>query len=929
MAKLTLASFASLQSGSAITALNNNFAEIITAFENTLSRDGTSPNSMSDNLDMNSNRISNLVPAVGDTEPVRLKEFQDGMDALEVIVQDIASTTQGYLNTVTTIYDDFDDRYLGPKASDPSVDNDGNALLTGAIYWNTVSSIMRVWTGTQWTGVISTTSGFVLNDLADVVITSSDAGDVLRHNGTDWVDYASSNFLARANHTGTQLLATISDVTITSTNLNTLDDGANTTLHFHNADRARSVHTGTQLASTISDFNEAAQDAVGAMVDTTLVYTDGTPLLSRAALTGAITASGGSNTTALGSFTISQLNTAISDGDVSATTHTHVLTAGATDVTITASNLNTLDDGVSSSLHYHDSDRSRTNHTGTQTASTVSDFNEAAQDAVGGILTTSSEIALTYSDATPSISATLVAGSIDESKLDTSVNASLDLADSASQPGHTHVISDVTGLQTALDAKQPLDADLTTIAGLTATSDNFIQAKSSAWASRTPTQVTADLIPFSGDSGSGGSKGLVPTPTAGDGTKFLKGDGTWAAIPGGGDALVASPLSQFAATSSLQLKSVMSDETGSGSLVFADGPQISTIELGHASDTTIGRVSAGDLSIEGNLVYRAGGTDVPIADGGTGQSTATAAFDALAPTTTQGDLIYHNGTDNVRLAAGTSGSFLKTNGAGANPEWAVPAGLPPGHIYGLTLSNAADTVNDITVAVGSARDEADSEDIRLTSSITKQLDASWSVGDNAGGLNTGTKAVSTWYEVHLIKRTDTGVVDVMFTTTADRATLPTNYTKSRQIGWIRNDSTSTILQFTQVEDCFILATPQNDANNVTATATAANITLTAPPLSRARFRAAMTWTDGDVGEECSVVFSEIAQGNIAPALATGLASLTGIAHVVNIRVASAGHFELIVDSSSQIEHDSVVTAGNTPTFDISTFGWVDTRKRFG
>jgi hypothetical protein len=40
---------------------------------------------------------------------------------------------------------------------------------------------------------------------------------------------------------------------------------------------------------------------------------------------------------------------------------------------------------------------------------------------------------------------------------------------------------------------QPLDSDLTTIAGLTATTDNFIQSKSSAWASRTPAQVSADL----------------------------------------------------------------------------------------------------------------------------------------------------------------------------------------------------------------------------------------------------------------------------------------------------------------------------------------------------------------------------------------------------------------------------------------------------
>ena len=47
-----------------------------------------------------------------------------------------------------------------------------------------------------------------------------------------------------------------------------------------------------------------------------------------------------------------------------------------------------------------------------------------------------------------------------------------------------------------------------------------------------------------------------------------------------------------------------------------------TIELGHASDTTLSRASAGNLAVEGNLVYRANGTDVPLADGGTGASLA-------------------------------------------------------------------------------------------------------------------------------------------------------------------------------------------------------------------------------------------------------------------------------------------------------------------
>lgn len=52
---------------------------------------------------------------------------------------------------------------------------------------------------------------------------------------------------------------------------------------------------------------------------------------------------------------------------------------------------------------------------------------------------------------------------------------------------------------------------------------------------------------------------------------------------------------------------------------------VGSIELGHASDTTISRSSAGNISVEGNLVYRAGGTDVPVADGGTGSSTAAGA----------------------------------------------------------------------------------------------------------------------------------------------------------------------------------------------------------------------------------------------------------------------------------------------------------------
>jgi len=59
-----------------------------------------------------------------------------------------------------TTYDNFDDRYLGAKASAPSVDNDGNALLTGAIYWNTSTNAMYAWTGSAWGSISSTADIF-------------------------------------------------------------------------------------------------------------------------------------------------------------------------------------------------------------------------------------------------------------------------------------------------------------------------------------------------------------------------------------------------------------------------------------------------------------------------------------------------------------------------------------------------------------------------------------------------------------------------------------------------------------------------------------------------------------------------------------------------------------------------------------------------
>jgi hypothetical protein len=71
-----------------------------------------------------------------------------------------ASAASASASSAAASYDSFDDRYLGPKSSAPSVDNDGNTLLTGAIYWNSTSSNLWVWTGSVWSQATLTAGSF-------------------------------------------------------------------------------------------------------------------------------------------------------------------------------------------------------------------------------------------------------------------------------------------------------------------------------------------------------------------------------------------------------------------------------------------------------------------------------------------------------------------------------------------------------------------------------------------------------------------------------------------------------------------------------------------------------------------------------------------------------------------------------------------------
>ena len=89
---------------------------------------------------------------------------------------DAASAASALAQTLAA-YDNFDDRYLGAKSSDPSLDNDGNALIAGALYFNTVLPGMKVYTGSAWVVAYVSGGGFLstTNNLSELTATASTA----------------------------------------------------------------------------------------------------------------------------------------------------------------------------------------------------------------------------------------------------------------------------------------------------------------------------------------------------------------------------------------------------------------------------------------------------------------------------------------------------------------------------------------------------------------------------------------------------------------------------------------------------------------------------------------------------------------------------------------------------------------------------------
>ena len=105
---------------------------------------------------MGTNKITGLGTPTANTDAAT-KAYADAIGT--AVAADAASAAASAAAAAAS-YDSFDDRYLGAKSSAPSTDNDGNALVAGALYWNTTTGAMQVWdAGTSaWEGITSAVS---------------------------------------------------------------------------------------------------------------------------------------------------------------------------------------------------------------------------------------------------------------------------------------------------------------------------------------------------------------------------------------------------------------------------------------------------------------------------------------------------------------------------------------------------------------------------------------------------------------------------------------------------------------------------------------------------------------------------------------------------------------------------------------------------
>lgn len=241
-----------------------------------------------------------------------------------------------------------------------------------------------------------------------------------------------------------------------------------------------------------------------------------------------------------------------------------------------------------------------------------------------------------------------------------------------------------------------------------------------------------------------------------------------------------------------------------------------------------------------------------------------------------------------------------------------------------TIANSGvDAVNDIVFSAGSSfSTDATNWPMVATGALTKQLDAAWAVGTNAGGRMSAAAIANGTYHCYQIRRPDTGVVDFGFDVSATAPTLPANYTQYRRIGSILREA-ATIIPFRQDGDTFTRVTVVVDRTS-TAAAASALLTLSIPsgisvaPLTTLTLRV----TAGAANNANNSLGSSSVGSANAPiqSVVTTTADGEGISQSTPPPVFWS-------NTSSQIYFACVINAGTLTSNTLQTYGWVDTRGR--
>ena len=209
----------------------------------------------------------------------------------------------------------------------------------------------------------------------------------------------------------------------------------------------------------------------------------------------------------------------------------------------------------------------------------------------------------------------------------------------------------------------------------------------------------------------------------------------------------------------------------------------------------------------------------------------------------------------LRIYGNEAGTQYDTNFDGISVAQRTPltGGVVTQIPIGLNLSiDSGDTEHDINVTAGSVLNSTLSSEIVLTSEITKQIDASWAAGDDAGGLFAGsTLAASGRLGVYLIKNSTTGQVDVGFDDNAALSpTLPSGFDVYRYIGSMILDENSNIMNAVWFgEKATFLGNPDAQVEDTTISdAVVETATINAPPDAEIDYKARIEIISGAVEE---------------------------------------------------------------------------------